>query len=454
MREVKQRRTSTDVRLVLSVLLACLPLLAMSFGFLYLVNVSLLIKSVLALAVLGFVAAVTEYVRSTFNNHVRVTLNLVASIRSHDFSLRASEVEQRGEVADLFRELNLVADEIKHIREDELDARRLLEQIVAQVNVAIVVLDAHGVIKLVNPFAELLLGSRAREILGKHVDTTMLREVTNSTGQWIDHEIPGVEGRWHVVVQSYRERGVPGRIVMMSDLEHILTHVESQAWRRLIRVIAHEVNNSLTPIISVSQTARRLLERPADDARDGQVKQAVQVVGTRAGNLRQFISEYVALARLPEPQLGDVKIAGSMQLVERTMHAKGVTFRHDARCADTVIEGDQAQIEQVLINLIKNAMEAQEKNPVVEVRYTVNQGRCEIEIADRGPGFSNPGDAFVPFYTTKARGAGIGLALCRQIVSNHFGKIYVENRADGVGAIVKVVLPLRRLKKSGVVQSL
>lgn len=133
-----------------------------------------------------------------------------------------------------------------------------------------------------------------------------------------------------------------------------------------------------------------------------------------------------------------------MQLVERTMHAEGVTFEHDARWADTVIEVDEAQIEQVLINLIKNAVEAQETNPVVHVRYAVNHGRCEIDIDDRGPGFTNPEDAFVPFYTTKARGAGIGLALCRQIVSNHFGRMQVENRADGAGAVVKVVLPLRR----------
>ena len=416
----------------------------MSVGFLYLVELSLLVKSVLALAVLGLVAAVMAHVRSTLNNHVRVTLNLVESIRSHDFSLRASEAEQRGEIAELHRGLNLLADEVKHIREDELDARRLVEQIVARINVAIIVLDARGVIKLANPFAELLLGSRAKEILGKDVDTTMLRDVASRTGQWIDHEFPGVEGRWQVVVQPYRERGVPGRIVMVSDLEHILTHVESQAWRRLIRVISHEVNNSLTPIISVSQTAGRLLDHPANDARDGQVKEAVQVIGTRAGNLRQFISEYVALARLPEPRLGEFGIAGLMQAVERTMREAGVSFEHDARCADTVIEGDRAQIEQVLINLIKNAVEAQEANPVVDVRYSVNQGYCQIEIADRGPGFGNPEDAFVPFYTTKARGAGIGLALCRQIVSNHFGKIYLENGADGVGAIVMVMLPLRR----------
>ena len=430
-------------------LLVSLPLAAMSLGFLYLADLSLLVKAVLALAALGFVALVTEYVRTTFNNHVRVTLNLVESIRANDFSLRASEAEPRGEVADLYRELNLLADEIKHIREDELDARRLLEQIVAEINVAIVVLDAQGVVRLVNPFAELLLGARSTELLGKDVDTTALCEVAKRAGQWIDHEFPGVEGRWQVVVQPYRERGVPGRIVLVSDLEHIFTHVESQAWRRLIRVIAHEVNNSLTPIISVSETAGRLLDRPADDARDEQVKQALEIVGSRAGNLRQFISEYVALARLPEPRLGEVRIGGLMRSVERTMHAAGVTFVHDARCADTVIEGDGGQLEQVLINLIKNATEAQEDNPLVEVRYRVNQGRCEIDVADRGLGFSNPDDAFVPFYTTKARGAGIGLALCRQIVSNHFGKIHVENGADGVGAIVKVVLPLRRLVNGG-----
>ena len=426
-------------------LLVCLPLLAMGFGFLYLVDLSLLVKSVLAIAVLGFVAAMAEYVRSTFNNHVRATLNLVESIRSHDFSMRASEAGQRGEVAELYRALNGLADEIEHVREDGLDARRLLEQIVEQINVAIVVLDAQGFIKLANPFAELLLGSRARELVGRDIDTTMLGEVASRAGQSVDHKFPGVEGRWQVVVQPYRERGVPGRIVMVTDLEHVLTQVESQAWRRLIRVIAHEVNNSLTPIISVSQTASRLLERPADDGRDGQVKEALQVVGGRAGNLRQFISEYVALARLPEPQLGEISVAGLMRLVERTMAAEGVTFEHDARFADTVIDGDRAQLEQVFINLITNAVEAQETDPVVDVRYGVRQGRCEVDIADRGPGFSNPEDAFVPFYTTKARGAGIGLALCRQIVSNHFGRIYAENRPDGTGAIVKVVLPLRRL---------
>ena len=425
----------------------------MSLGFLYLVELSLLVKSVLALAVLGLFAGAMEHVRSTFNNHVRVTLNLVESIRSHDFSLRANEAEQRGEVAELHRGLNLLADEIRHIREDELDARRLVEQIVARINIAIVVLDARGVIKLANPFAELLLGSRAKEVLGKDVDTTMLRDVASRTGQWIDCEFPGLEGRWQVVVQPYRERGVPGRIVMVSDLEHVLTHVESQAWRRLIRVIAHEVNNSLTPIISMSQTASRLLDRPADDARDGKVKEAVRVVGTRAGNLRQFVSEYVALARLPEPRLGEFGIGGLMQVVERSMGEEGVAFEHDPRWADTIMEGDRAQIEQVLINLIKNAVEAQEAKPVVDVRYTVNQGHCHIEIADRGPGFSNPEDAFVPFYTTKVRGAGIGLALCRQIVSNHFGKIYVENGADGVGAIVKVMLPLRRHTGGGALRS-
>ena len=238
---------------------------------------------------------------------------------------------------------------------------------------------------------------------------------------------------------SFRERGLPHELLVLTDLSRTLREEERNAWQRLVRVIGHEMNNSLAPIKSIAGSLETLIRRdppPADwrdDARSG-----LNIIATRAESLSRFMQAYARLARLPPPQKEAVDLG---ELVRRVANLETRIPVRVVPGPEIITQADAAQLEQLLINILHNAAEAS-----LETAGTVTTGwrdvaDCvEVFVRDTGPGIMNPTNLFVPFFTTKPGGSGIGLALSRQIAEAHGGSLTLANRS-GPGCEALLRLP-------------
>jgi len=262
-----------------------------------------------------------------------------------------------------------------------------------------------------------------------------------ASGHIVSHVFPGGAGRWEVKRRSFREGGRPHELLVISDLSRALREEERQVWQRLVRVIGHELNNSLAPIKSIAGMLRQLIGRdrlPADWREDADA--GLTVIHDRAESLSRFIGAYARLARLPEPAPVVVDFPGLLRRVA-SLHGERVLVEPGPAIE---LEADADQLEQVLINLLKNAVEASEAPGHVRVRWWRVHDALVVEIEDDGPGLARTDNLWVPFFTTKAGGTGIGLVLSRTVVENHGGTISLENRRDATGCIARIKLPLAR----------
>jgi two-component system, NtrC family, nitrogen regulation sensor histidine kinase NtrY len=395
-----------------------------------------------ALATIVWLATVALSVRAKVLRHIRTLSNLVEAAREHEYNVKATHARDSGELAALYRQINHLIGDMEGGRHAEQELLGMLRKVVSQIGVAIVVCDAHDRIRLVNPPAAKLLLSTETDLLGVDFSDTALVDVPLAVGpQVLDFRFPGAESRWQVSQQWYRHQGKPSRILFIVDLRQVLAEEEILVWQRLIRVISHEVNNSLTPISSLCQTLETIIARGDGVEYSDALRDGLGVIGQRAKGLKEFISVYSRIARLPEAQKVVFPAARLVDRVQGMFAQSGIGRAVDV--PDVSLYGDPVHLEQALINLIKNALEANEGNPEpVTFGCSVRDGFCEFEIVDNGKGIANTGNLFVPFYTTKVDGAGIGLVLCRKVAAMHFGRVTLENRSDGRGAVARLVLPL------------
>jgi two-component system nitrogen regulation sensor histidine kinase NtrY len=252
--------------------------------------------------------------------------------------------------------------------------------------------------------------------------------------------LSGRTGRFEVRTRAFRENGVPHTLLMVSDLSRALRDEERRAWQRLIRVIGHEINNSLTPIKSLAGTLREMLAKATRTGEHGEVLDGLSLIGDRAASLTRFVATYSQLARVPAPGKQPVSLNALLHRLVALEAFMGVRVEAPF---ETVVPADSGQLEQALINLIKNGIEAAE-NGAQGVDVTVSRVRdaAVIDIRDTGDGIANPDNLFVPFFTTKPGGSGIGLALSRQIIEAHGGTLTLLNRTDRSGTIARVTLPV------------
>jgi signal transduction histidine kinase len=233
---------------------------------------------------------------------------------------------------------------------------------------------------------------------------------------------------------------MPHRLLVVADLSRTLREEERLAWQRLTRVLSHEINNSLTPIKSIAESLQNLLARdppPADLGHD--LKTGLGVMATRAESLRRFMAAYARLARLPRPRLEALEVDRWIRRVAalETRLPVAVVAGPPVRVA-----ADLDQLEQLLINLVRNAADAAlETGGGARIGWQAPAGRLEVWVEDDGPGLSDTENLFVPFFTTKPNGSGVGLALSRQIAEAHGGTLTLENRHDGHGCVARLRLP-------------
>jgi signal transduction histidine kinase len=305
--------------------------------------------------------------------------------------------------------------------------------------------DAAGRLRLANRAGERLLARPAERLLGADAAELGLAEVLRSDApRVLDLTFPAGPGRWEVRHGTVRQGGLPLQLLVLADVSRALRDEERQAWQRLIRVLGHELNNSLAPIKSVAGSLESLLVRPRRPADwEDDLRRGLAVIAARAEALSRFMEAYSRLARLPPPQLQEVAVAPLVQRAARLETRVPVAV--DAG-PDVRVTADADQLEQLLINLLRNAAEASlETGGRVRVGWAMADGgasQVEVWVDDEGPGLPQTANLFVPFFTTKAQGSGIGLVLSRQIAEAHGGTLSLQNRQPGPGCRARLRLPL------------
>lgn len=371
--------------------------------------------------------------------------NLLSAVREGDYSLRARGARFNDSLGEVMYEANALAETLRDQRLGALEATTLLRKVMAEIDVAVLTFDAEERLRLVNRAGERLLGQRSERLLGaKAADLGLgecLRGDANRMLQMSFAGAPARSARWGMSRSTFREGGLPLQLLVIADLSRPLREEELQAWQRLVRVIGHELNNSLAPIKSVAASLESLLTReprPADWQDD--MQRGLRIIAGRSESLIRFMEAYARLARLPKPRLQPVDAGAWVRRV--------VSFEQRLKVAlepgpEIILQADGDQLDQLLINLVRNAVDASiETGGAVKVAWKRNGKYLEVSIEDDGPGLSNTSNLFVPFFTTKPGGSGIGLVLSRQIAEAHGGTLTLENRAAGTGCQARLRLPL------------
>ena len=445
-----QKRRPFEAHLIRLVLLASLPLLLLLLWMMVLANISiwLILLTGLFGSLMILYASYSIYQKISYQ--FRSISNLLEALIQGDYALRARSDQSGGALDELVSAMNDLAQGMSQQRWESVESQLLLRTIIEHIDVAIIALTQNNQIRFSNPAADHLLQlhnpSSNQQLLQQ---LAFVQELTSGCHQLVELSLGYQQGRFNVYIEEFRDAGKQHKLLFITDMRSLLRTEERKAWQDLIRVISHEINNSLSPIASISQTLKRLIERDvrgetlAEDLREG-----LHIISERAIGLSQFVESYKQLAKLPEPQIQPLAIR---PLVEKIV----ALFNHTAIEIETetnfTLQLDPIQFEQVLINLIKNAVEATAlTNPssIIKIRWAVSHQFFKLDICDQGTGISNPNNLFVPFYSTKKQGSGIGLVLSRQIIEAHNGRLTLSNQDSG-GCCASIELPvLARVNES------
>ena len=429
-----------DRKVLLAALGAGLPAVALALLLLWLGDFSSRTQWTLGLFALGVWFFGALAVRERVIRPLQTLANLVAALGEEDYSIRARGAKPEDPLGLAYWEVNVLADALRMRRLQSVEASALLSRVIAEIDAAIFTFDESRRLRLVNRAGEALLGGSERRVLGRPAAELGLEEFLEGETQRVaDAVFPGQSGRWKIRRSTFRAGGRPHDLLVINDLSAVLREEERQAWRRLVRVLSHEINNSLAPIKSIAESLSETIDRLEVDGADGDFRTGLGVIASRSEALRRFMASYARLARLPAPTKRTVKIE---DLVRRVVSLE--TRRHvDVMPGPHVsVEADPDQLEQLLINLIGNAVDAaRETSGNVVVTWVASGGSVEIRVDDEGPGLPDATNLFVPFFTTKPNGSGIGLVLSRQIAEAHGGTVRVENRRDRSGCTARLRLP-------------
>lgn len=386
---------------------------------------------ILTLAIAATIALLGVHSYVTYP--LRTLSNLLAALREEDYSIRARGPRQDDALGEVLIEVNALGTLLRQQRLGAVEASALVRTVVSEIDSAIFAFDAARRLQLVNRAGERLMASGAERLVGR---TATELGLDLDDAHSVERTFPGGAGRWRIRSSTFRESGRAHTLLLITDLSQTLRDEERQSWQRLVRVLSHELNNSLTPIKSI---AASLLSSP-EDADD--VQRGLQIIAGRAESLTRFMEAYARLARLPRPRFARVDVASLVSRVAQL--ERRIDVRVEPGPA-VVIDADGDQLEQLVINLVRNAVDAAlETNGGVTATWRARDGSVELLVIDEGRGLSGTTNLFVPFYTTKPGGTGIGLALSRQIADAHGGSLALENRADRMGCIARLRMPLRR----------
>jgi two-component system, NtrC family, nitrogen regulation sensor histidine kinase NtrY len=437
------KRLTHDQRVMVLTVLAGLPGVAVSLGFLWLGGYSPRVQWTASVGLIGVWIGVTVALREQIVRPLGTLANMLAALREGDFSIRARVTDGSDALSLAYLEVNQLEEILRNQRLGAVEATETLRKVLEEIDVAVFAFDPDQTLRIVNRTAEHLLGRPADRLIGKTAAELRLDDtLTGIAPRTLEVSFPGGTGRWELRRSVVRQEGYPLQLIALSDLSRALREEERQAWKRIIRVLSHEINNSLAPIKSISGSLQGLLGRselPEDVSED--VERGLAVISSRAEALGRFMASYAKLARLPKPELGPVRVGA---LIRRVAHLETRLEVEVLDGEDVMLQADADQLEQALINLARNAVDAtlEAGGSKVIIRWRTRAGRLHILVEDQGPGLPETGNLFVPFYTTKQGGSGIGLVLSRQIAEGHGGTLELENRGEAGGARARMVLPM------------
>jgi len=425
-------------------LLGGFPAVALALGLLWFGDFTPRTQWTLTMLVAGVWLACAAIVREHVVRPLQTVSNVLAALRERDYTLRARGSNPEDALGLLLLELNSLGDDLRAQRLGALEASALLRRVMEEIDVAIFAFDAAHALRLVNRAGAALLSRAPEQLLGRDAASLGLASSLAGDTPRVDTlTFPGRAGRWEVRRGTFRQGGLPHQLLVLTDVSRALSDEERQAWKRLIRVLSHELNNSLAPIKSIADSLRGIISRePAPPDQLDDLRKGLGVIASRSESLSRLMAAYARLARLPAPRLESVAIQDWVRRVVALETRRPVTIRPGPNVA---IQADGGQLDQLLINLVRNAVDATvEADGAVEVGWETRNGQLDVWVRDEGAGLADTANLFVPFYTTKPDGSGIGLALSRQIAEAHGGTLTLSNRAGhrGCEALVSLALKL------------
>jgi nitrogen fixation/metabolism regulation signal transduction histidine kinase len=437
----KQGRLSYEGKITWLTFTAAAPAIIVALVLLWFGDYTPKVQWTLTILIVGCLAAFLLSTREHAVRPLQTLSNLLAALREGDYSIRARGAREGSALGEVLLEVNSLGETLRQQRLGAFEATALLRTIMSEIDVAIFTFDPERRLRLINRAGETLLGRPMDKLLGKTAQELGLDGCFHGDdSEPLTLTFPGGSGRWGIGRSTFREQGLPHELLVLTDLSRTLREEERRAWQRLVRVLGHEMNNSLAPIKSLAASLESLLRReplPADWKEDA--SSGLNSIASRADSLSRFLQAYTRLTKLPPPQKQDIDLP---KLVQRVVDLEPRLKVQVLPGPQTVIRADAAQVEQVLINLLHNAVDAAlEMHGKVALGWR-EKGNCvEILVEDEGPGIMNPANLFVPFFTTKPEGSGIGLPLSRQIAEAHDGTLVVMNRDDRQGAQALLRLP-------------
>lgn len=428
------------IRALLAGLLGSATALVLLWTGHYQAKIAWTLTVLIVIAWLGF--AFSAQNRITFP--LRTLSNMLAALHEGDFSIRARGAENPDALGEVMREVNALGETLRRQRLGALEATALLRKVMEEIDIAVFAFDSVDCLRLINRAGERILNRPAERALGRTATELGVEFcLTVETPHVAQIAFPGKMGRWEIHRGSFREGGKPHQLILISDLSQALREEERLAWQRLIRVIGHELNNSLAPIKSVAESLSGMMARPQRPADwEDDMSRGLAVIANRTDGLARFMNAYARLARLPAPQFQAMPVAAWVQRAANLDPRMHIPIQAGP---ELTIQADPDQLDQVLINLVKNAVDAaSETSGGVCVGWRSADSFLEVWVRDEGPGIPSAANLFVPFFTTKPGGSGIGLVLSRQIAEAHGGSLTLENAAIGRGCEARLRLPLSR----------
>lgn len=434
-------RISHETRVLLTALAAGLPALIVSFALLFTGHHSARLEWTLAPLILILWLSFCFAARERVAVPLRTLANLLEAIREGDYSIRARVDNPDEPLGEVMQQVNAMAATLRNQRLGALEATALLRKVMEEIDVAVFAFNPQQSLRLVNRAGERLLAQPAQRITGRDATSLGLGEfLIGDEDRTVQRSFPGGAGRWGIRRSQFREGGVPHSLLVVTDLTRPLREEELKAWQRLVRVLGHELNNSLTPIKSIAQSLEAVAKsNPLPEDWQEDMARGLNVIAARSEALSRFMSAYAQLAKLPPPKFGPIELNSLLRRVVALETRMQVFFEE---CPPLTIHGDADQLEQVLINLVRNAVDASlETAGRVYLRHERTPATVQIVVRDEGPGLPNTANLFVPFFTTKRGGSGIGLVLSRQIAEAHNGEVTLRNAKTGPGCEATLTLP-------------
>jgi nitrogen fixation/metabolism regulation signal transduction histidine kinase len=430
-----------ESRIPVIVLLGGLPGVVISLIWLWTGDHGIEVRWTFTVLVSGAWLTAAAIARERVIRPLQTLSNLLSGLREGDYSVRGAGANEQDALGIAVTEINALGSTLQTQRLGALEATALLRTVMAEIDAAIFAFDSERKLRLTNREGERLLNQPVERLLGRDADTLGLDiYLRDDAPRTLDVSQDGRIARWEVRRREFRQDGLPHQLLVLTDVSHVLREEERLAWQRIVRVLSHEINNSLAPIKSIARSLQRVLKRePRAPDWEQEALHGLDVIEGRSGSLSRFLQAYARLAQLPKPVRRPVDVESWVRRVVELEERIEIVV---CPGPPTTVLADRDQLDQLLINIVRNAVDAVvDTGGGVRVSWTSDAHSVVVLVEDDGQGVSDTTNLFVPFFTTKPEGTGIGLALSRQIAEAHGGALTLENRDDSPGAVARLRLP-------------